>query len=73
MKHSIFSNVGVNVNNLQIYNCNGLYAHKSYIPNNFKAAKSEYKGVLRCEGNDVEQDLEDIGNPIPDPFFLRGE
>ena len=39
--HSIFSNVEVCINNQQIYNSNGLYAHKSYISNNFKAAISE--------------------------------
>ena len=33
--HSIFSNVEVYINNQQIYNSNGLYAHKSYISNNF--------------------------------------
>ena len=61
--HSIFSNVEVYINNQQIYNSNGLYAHKSYISNNFKAAISEYKGVLHCEGYDYEQDPEDINNP----------
>ena len=69
--HSIFSNVEVYINNQQIYNSNGLYAHKSYISNNFKAAISEYKGVLHCEGYDYEQDSEDIANPLPDPFFTR--
>ena len=57
--HSIFSNVEVYINNQQIYNSNGLYAHKSCISNNFKAAISEYKGVLHCEGYDYEQDPED--------------
>ena len=33
--HSIFSNDEVYINNQQIYNFNGLYAHKSYISNNF--------------------------------------
>ena len=69
--HSIFSNVEVYINNQQIYNSNGLYAHKSYISNNFKAAISEYKGVLHCEGYDYEQYPEDISNPLPDPFFTR--
>ena len=68
---SIFSNVGVYINNQQTYNSNGLYAHKSYISNNFKAAISEYKVVLLCEGYDYEQDPEDISNPLPDPFFTR--
>ena len=67
--HSIFSNVEVYTNNQQIYNSNGLYAHKSYYSNNFKAAISEYKGVLHCEGYDYEQDREDISNPLADPFF----
>ena len=50
IKHSLFSNVEVYINNQQIYNSNGLYAHKSYISNNFKGAITEYKGVLHCEG-----------------------
>ena len=33
IKHSIISNAGVYINNQQISNFNGLYAHKSY---NFK-------------------------------------
>ena len=70
--HSIFSNVEVYINNQQIYNSNGLYAHKSDISNNFKAAISEYKLVLHCEGDDYEQDPEDISNPHLIPF-LQGE
>ena len=48
--HSIFSNVEVYTNNQQVYNSNGLNAHKSYIATNFKASISEYKGILHCEG-----------------------
>ena len=69
--HSIFSNVDVYINNQQIYNSKGLYAHKSYISHNFEAPISEYKGVLHCEGYYYEQDPEDISNPLPDPFFTR--
>ena len=69
--HSIFSNVEVYINNQQIYISKGLYAHKSYISNNFKAAFSEYKGVWHCEGYDYEQDPEDLSNPLLDPFFTR--
>ena len=69
--HSIYSNVEVYINNQQIYISNGLYAHKSYISNNFKAAISEYKAVLHCEGYDYEQDPGDISNPLPHPFFKR--
>ena len=59
------------INTQQISNSNGLFAHKSHISNNFKAAISEYKGVLHCEVYDYEQDPEDIGNPLPDPFTTR--
>ena len=71
--HSIFSNVEVYINNQQIYISNGLYAHKSYISNNFKAAISEYKGVLHCEGYDYEQDPEVIKNPYLIPFLQEDE
>ena len=70
--HSIFSNVEVYINNQQIYNSNGLYEHMSYISKNFKAAISEYKGALHCEGYHYEQDLEDISNPLLNPF-LQGD
>ena len=70
--HSIFSNVELYINNQQIYISNGLYAHKSDISINFKAAISENKGVLHCEGYDYEQDPENITKPLPDPF-LQGE
>ena len=67
--HSNFSNVEVYINNQQIYNSNGPYAHKYYISNNFKAAISEYNGLLNCEGYDYEQDPEDFTNLLPDPFL----
>ena len=69
--HSIFSIVEVYMNNQQIYNSNGLYAHKSYNSNNFKAAISENKGILHSEGYDYEQDPVDITNLLIDPFFTR--
>ena len=69
--HSIFLNVEVYINKQQIYISNVLYAHKSFISNNSKAAISEYKGVLHCEGYDYEQDPEDISNPRPDRFFTK--
>ena len=69
--HSKFSNVEVYINNQQIYNSNGLYVHKSNISNNFKAAISEFKGVLHCEGYDYEQGPEGIANPLTDPSFTR--
>ena len=48
--HSIFSNFKVYIKNQQMYNSNGLYAHKSYISNNFKGAIFDYRGVLKREG-----------------------
>ena len=70
--HSIFSNVEVYINNQQIYNSNGLYAHKSYIFNNFKGGISEYKGVLHCEGCDYEELPDEImETSLSEPFFTR--
>ena len=69
--HSFFSNVEVYINNQQIHNSNGIYAHKSYISNNFKGAITEYNGVWHCEVYDYEQDPEDISNPIHDSFFYN--
>ena len=66
--HSIFSNVEVYINNQHIYNSDGVYAHKSYISNNFKGAISEYKGVLLCEGYDYEKLPDGI---MEAPFFRR--
>ena len=69
--HSIFSNVEVYINQ-QIYNSNGLYAHKSYISNNFKGAIFEYKGVLHCEGYDYEEFPDEIMEALLfEPFFTR--
>ena len=70
--HSIFSNVEVYINNQQIYNSNGLYAHKSYISNNFKRAISEYKGVLLCQVYNYEEFLDEIMEaPLSEPFVTR--
>ena len=70
--HSVFSNVEVYINNQQIYNSNGLYAHKAYISNNFKGAISEYKGVLHCEGYDFEENPDECQEiPMAEPFFTR--
>ena len=65
--HSIFSNAELYINNHQIYNSNGLYAHKSHISNYFKSTLSEYKGVLHCEGYDYEEDPKNL---VEGPFFL---
>ena len=60
------------INNRQIYNSNGLYAHKSYISINFQGAISEYKGVLDCEGYDYEELPDEIMEALlSEPFFTR--
>ena len=71
--HSIFSNVEVYINNQQIYNSNGLYAHKSKISNNFKGAISEYEGVLHCEGYDMKNFLMKLWKGLCLNLFSQGE
>ena len=70
--HSIFSNVDVYINNQQIYSFNGLYAHKSYISNNFKAAISEYKSVCIVKAMTMNRILRILVTPYLIPF-LQGE
>ena len=70
--HSHFPNVGVYINNQQIYNSNGLYAHKTYIGNKFKGAISEYKGVLHCQRYDSEEcPYEIMDATLSENFFTR--
>ena len=58
------------INNHQICNFRGLFAHKSYISNNFKGAISENKGVLHCEGYDYEEFPDEIMEArLSEPFF----
>ena len=66
--HFIFSNAELKINNHQIYNSNGPYAHKSHISNKFNSTLSDYKGVLHCEGYDYEEDPENLPEA---PFFTR--
>ena len=69
---SVFCNVEVYINNQQIFNSNELYAHKSYISNNFKGAISEYKGFLHCKGYDFEAFPDEIMEaPLAELFFTR--
>ena len=70
--HSIFSNVEVYISNQQVYNSNGLYAHKSYTSNNFKGAISEKKEVLHCEVNDYDEFPGEVMEaPLSELFFTR--
>ena len=69
---SIFFYVEVYINNQQIYNSNGLYAHKSYIFDNFKGAIFEYKEVLHCKVYDYEENPGEIMEaPLSEPFFTQ--
>ena len=66
--HSIFSNAELYINNHQIYNSNGPYAHKSHLSDSFRSTLSDYNGVLHCEGYDYEEDPENV---VVGPFFTR--
>ena len=60
------------INNQQIYKSIGLYAHKSYISNNFKGAISEYKEVIHCEGYNYEEIPEkNMEALFSEPFSTR--
>ena len=82
--HSFFSNAELYINNHQINNSNGLYAHKLHNSNNFKSTLSDCQGVLHCEGYDHEEDPENILEGLfftrrrklyskPDGFMLYGK
>ena len=69
---SMFSIVEVYMNNQRVNKSNSLYAHKSYISNNFMGAITEYKGVLHCERCDCEEFPEKIiGTILSKPFLTR--
>ena len=67
---SFFPNFQVYINNQQIYNSNGLYAHTSYISNNFTGAISEYKQGLHCKRYDYEASLDENMEPHLYESFL---
>ena len=69
--HSVISNVKVYFNNLQIYNSNGLYVHKSYISNNFKGGTSDYKAILHCEEYNYQEFPHEIMKAPSSGTFFR--
>ena len=70
--HSFFSNVEVYIKNQQTHHSSGLYAHKSYIYNNFRGAITEYKEFLHCEGYDYEKFPDEVMEaPVSEPFSTR--
>ena len=48
--YSLFSNCEVYLNNQQVYNSNGLYAHKAFISNEFNSTLSSNDRILHCHG-----------------------
>ena len=70
--HTFFFNVQVYINNQQVYNSNGLHAHKHFISNNFKGAVSEYKGFSHCKWYDYEEFPDEIMEAsLSESFFTR--
>ena len=60
------------INSQQVYNSNGLYAHKPYNSNKFKASISENKGGLLCAGYEHEEFLdENMEAVLSEPPFIR--
>ena len=57
---SIFSDAELYINNHQIYNSNGLYAHKTHNSNNFDSTMIDNKGVLQWEWYDYAEGSENI-------------
>lgn len=53
--HSLFSNVELYFNGEQVYNSNGLYAHKALISTEFLASRPENSGILSCQGYEYEE------------------
>ena len=70
---SIFSNVEVYINNQQVYNSNGLYAHKFYISNNFKGAISEYKEFCTARATTMRNFLMKLWKHVCLNLFSQGE
>ena len=70
---AIFSNVEVYISNQQIYNCIGLYANKSYISHNFKAAISVYKGVCIVKVMTTNRILRILVTPYLILFYKENE
>ena len=56
------------INNHQIYNSDGLYAHKSHTSKNFESTLSENKGVLLSEKCDHKENPKNL---LESPFLIR--
>ena len=72
IKHSIFSNVEVYINNQQIYNSNGLYAHKSFISKTLRQPSLNTREFFIVNAMTRSSILRILLTPYRIPF-LRGE
>ena len=67
-----FSNLEVYINNQQTYISIGLYAHKSYISNNFTRPSLNTNGGLHCEAYVFEEFPDEILEALlPERFFTK--
>ena len=71
--HSIFSNVEVYINNQQNYNSIGLYAHKSYISNNFKGPSLNTREFCTACGTTLKNFLMKLWKRLCLNLFSQGE
>ena len=55
--HSIFSDVEVYINNQQLYNSNGFYAHKSYNYNYFREPSLNAREFCTARGTTMKNFL----------------
>ena len=70
--HSCFPNVELYINDQQIYNSKGLYAHKFYISNLLKGVVCAYKRVLHFEGYIFAKSTDEFMDaPLSEPFSTR--
>ena len=58
--HSLFSNLEVYFNNEQVYTSNGLYAHKSFLSNEFSGTQGTKDSISVCQGYLYEKDPHDV-------------
>ena len=61
--HSLFSNCEVYFNNIQVHTTNGLYAHKSFISNEFSNTKGTKESISCCQGYKYEVNPGDAADP----------
>ena len=69
--HAIFAIVEVYKNNQQIYNSNGLYAHKSYISNNFRETSLNTREFCIVKATTMNNILRTLLTPYLIPFLTR--